>query len=126
MVVRTRCQSPSILCDSRTVAFPTSASITVPLGGNNRFFVRPSRLRRPAVPRRHTYTVDANGSRPSLMTHYHSLMMTPLGIPLVDRCCVRRRTPDLVRRLLVNRGTARMAQPSWVPRSSPAHARPAR
>ena len=54
-------QSYQILRDDRTIATTTSTSVTVPLGGNNRFFVRaiaPDGLRGAST---HAYVVDSNG-----------------------------------------------------------------
>ena len=54
-------ESYDILCDDRTVATTTSTSITVPLGGNNRFFVRAVASDGLRGASTHAYTVDANG-----------------------------------------------------------------
>ena len=54
-------ESYDILRDDRTVATTTSTSITVPLGGNNRFFVRAVASDGLRGASTHAYTVDANG-----------------------------------------------------------------
>ena len=54
-------ESYDILRDDRTVATTTSTSITVPLGGNNRFFVRAGASDGLRGASTHAYTVDANG-----------------------------------------------------------------
>ena len=54
-------ESYDILRDDRTIATTTSTSITVPLGGNNRFFVRAVASDGLRGASTHAYTVDANG-----------------------------------------------------------------
>ena len=54
-------ESYDILRDDRTVATTTSTSITVPLGGNNRFFLRAVASDGLRGASTHAYTVDANG-----------------------------------------------------------------
>ncbi|MBF0960083.1 MAG: galactose oxidase, partial [Actinomyces sp.] len=53
--------SYQILRDDRTIATTTSTSATVPLGGNNRFFVRAVAPDGLAGASTHAYTVDSNG-----------------------------------------------------------------
>ena len=54
-------ESYDILRDDRTIATTTSTSITVPLGGNNRFFLRAVASDGLRGASTHAYTVDANG-----------------------------------------------------------------
>ena len=54
-------ESYDILRDDRTIATTTSTSITVPLGGNNRFFLRAVASDGMRGASTHAYTVDANG-----------------------------------------------------------------
>ena len=54
-------ESYDILRDDRTIATTTSTSITVPLGGDNRFFVRAVASDGLRGASTHAYTVDANG-----------------------------------------------------------------
>ena len=54
-------ESYDILRDDRTIATTTSTSITVPLGGNNRFFVRAVASDGLRGASTHAYTVDVNG-----------------------------------------------------------------
>ena len=53
--------SYQILRDDRTIATTTSTSATVPLGGNNRFFVRAVASDGLAGASTHAYVVDSNG-----------------------------------------------------------------
>jgi len=53
--------SYDVLRDDRTIATTTSTSITVPLGGNNRFFVRAVASDGLRGASTHAYTVNANG-----------------------------------------------------------------
>ena len=53
--------SYQILRDDRTIATTTSTSVTVPLGGNNRFFVRAVASDGLAGASTHAYVVDSNG-----------------------------------------------------------------
>ena len=53
--------SYQILRDDRTIATTTSTSVTVPLGGNNRFFVRAVASDGLVGASTHAYVVDSNG-----------------------------------------------------------------